>query len=519
MAGEIALNSGNATTNIAINDYINSSSNLNLKNQFDDIFSLLMNNKDNKGNKDNLKLNDSSSMEQKSFSKFDSDFRSKRKESNNRIDDDNKDNEQKGEEIKSSCNDAIAFVNVDVLQINSKLANNQLPATDTINIATRQSNVADAALLNTQNSQLKNNIFAGLNSDVDIEVDVQQLNSMQATDAQLSLDDMAQELNIKTVSYKTLDNVKTDDANAKSSDTLLNNMQSMVDEQNSYITKLKEDYLNKINDNTQKLTMEQVNLTNKLNNALDNSVNVALASLQNVVKNSKLVSSYDLDMGYNVEQSLNSGSNGISSLFSNTTDDIFISSTNNTGTSGVGIGGFTSNSLNGTLSPKNTSNSLLLSQNVEDNAQEIAHKVMQMASRNLKVMELDLDPNNLGRMKIAFNLNDNNEAVSVAIAAANPITKDLLEQSAPRLREILQANNISLDQNIYALDSSFASGGNGFDFEQNQGQNQGQNNFASDQVLYSDTQEQESEQAIETLVQNTSRNYINLEDNSVSYFA
>ncbi len=516
MAGGITIDNGN-NANIAINDYLKGNSNLNLKNQFDDIFSMLMSNKDNNNVKPN-KDKEALSHEQKSFSKFDSDFRTNKKTDNrngkDKVEDlTNEDEEDKqltqNNELLLSDNELLP-VSYESRQINENGINTQdLTAEQSYDVIKTKSN--GIKFLNAQATKQDTNIFANLNSNTDIDFDASQLNNLLNQDTQqLSLDDMANDLNIKTVSYKTLENVKTDDASSKTADSLLNGMENVADEQNSYITKLKEDYLNKLNENSQKPTMEQVNLTNKLNSFVDNAMNAALASLQNVVKNSKFGNSYDLDMNYNVEQALVS-TTAKSSLFGNQ-QDIFVSSANS---SILSNNTFTNLNSFATAKASTNTNSLLLSQDAQTNAQEIAHKVMQMASKNLKVMELDLDPNNLGKMKIAFNLNDNNEAVSVAIAAASPITKDLLEQSAPRLREILQANNIVLDNNIYALDSSFDANG-GFNFDQNSGQNQEQKPFSDKQVLFADLNETEEELA---QANTATHNYINLDDNSVSYFA
>ena len=72
-----------------------------------------------------------------------------------------------------------------------------------------------------------------------------------------------------------------------------------------------------------------------------------------------------------------------------------------------------------------------------------------------------------------------------------------------------------LDNNIYALDSSFDANG-GFNFDQNSGQNQEQKPFSDKQVLFADLNETEEELA---QANTATHNYINLDDNSVSYFA
>lgn len=110
----------------------------------------------------------------------------------------------------------------------------------------------------------------------------------------------------------------------------------------------------------------------------------------------------------------------------------------------------------------------------QQNASEIANKVMEMAAKNMKELQIDLDPEDLGKMQLKFNLDEFNEVVSLSIGASNPMTRDLIEQAQGSLRAMLQDNNILLDTKVYSLTEdegqSFADGNPG----QGQGQEQQQ---------------------------------------------
>lgn len=77
-------------------------------------------------------------------------------------------------------------------------------------------------------------------------------------------------------------------------------------------------------------------------------------------------------------------------------------------------------------------------------------RVMRMAARNLKHLAVDLNPRDLGKMRIAIELSDNNDALSVTLAAASPETRALLAHTLPVLEDTLAQQNVAT--NAYILD-------------------------------------------------------------------
>ena len=85
----------------------------------------------------------------------------------------------------------------------------------------------------------------------------------------------------------------------------------------------------------------------------------------------------------------------------------------------------------------------------ETDAQALHDRVMQMAARNLKQLSVELSPNSLGKMKISIALSDDNNAIAVSLQAANPHTRELLQQALPQLRDTLAKQNVATDVNVY----------------------------------------------------------------------
>ncbi|MGN1393912.1 MAG: flagellar hook-length control protein FliK [Succinivibrionaceae bacterium] len=91
-------------------------------------------------------------------------------------------------------------------------------------------------------------------------------------------------------------------------------------------------------------------------------------------------------------------------------------------------------------------NTLTLDQrDPKQTAENVAEKIMQMAARNLKEIELELNPRYLGKMKIKIDISDSNNA-SVSFAVSNVATKELLQNSESRLRESLSSVGIELTE-------------------------------------------------------------------------
>lgn len=99
-------------------------------------------------------------------------------------------------------------------------------------------------------------------------------------------------------------------------------------------------------------------------------------------------------------------------------------------------------------------------------ADQLAEKVQMMMSKNLKNIDIRLDPPELGRMHIRMNMAG--DATTVHFSVANAHARDVLEQSMPRLREMLSQNGVQLGDTSVQQQSSgqqqgyaSARGGNG----------------------------------------------------------
>ncbi|OOF27984.1 hypothetical protein BZJ19_01065 [Salinivibrio proteolyticus] len=74
----------------------------------------------------------------------------------------------------------------------------------------------------------------------------------------------------------------------------------------------------------------------------------------------------------------------------------------------------------------------------------LSERVNVMLSKNLKQVDIRLDPPELGRMQIKLGIN--NDQATVHITVANHQARDLVEQAMPRLREMLQQQGLQLAQ-------------------------------------------------------------------------
>ncbi|WP_070962818.1 flagellar hook-length control protein FliK [Vibrio sonorensis] len=95
--------------------------------------------------------------------------------------------------------------------------------------------------------------------------------------------------------------------------------------------------------------------------------------------------------------------------------------------------------------------------------EQLAERVQMMMSKNLKNIDIRLDPPELGRMQIRMNIGGDNATVHFTVA--NQQARDVIEQSMPRLREMLSQQGVQLG------DTSV----------QQQAQGQQQNRYAGDE--------------------------------------
>lgn len=74
--------------------------------------------------------------------------------------------------------------------------------------------------------------------------------------------------------------------------------------------------------------------------------------------------------------------------------------------------------------------------------EQVAEKVQMMMSKNLKNLDIRLDPPELGRMQIRMTMNS--DLANVHFTVTNPQARDIIEQTLPRLREMLAQQGMQL---------------------------------------------------------------------------
>ena len=83
---------------------------------------------------------------------------------------------------------------------------------------------------------------------------------------------------------------------------------------------------------------------------------------------------------------------------------------------------------------------------------QVAEKVQMMMSKNLKNLDIRLDPPELGRMQIRMTMN--NDLANVHFTVTNPQARDMIEQTLPRLREMLAQQGMQLADSSVQQQSS-----------------------------------------------------------------
>lgn len=150
--------------------------------------------------------------------------------------------------------------------------------------------------------------------------------------------------------------------------------------------------------------------------------------------------------------------------------------------------------------------------NIQENINNIMQKVMKMAANNMKKMEIDLNPQSLGKMKISLDLDKNDNLMSVHIASSSPITKDVVDQSLGRLKDTLQDNGINASVQSQKLDDTSSQGSG--DFLDRHDNNEQQSFFGSKKLFAGDNEPDNSED----IIQSDNLNKI-VDDGSLSYYA
>ncbi|SJL82345.1 flagellar hook-length control protein FliK [Vibrio palustris] len=101
----------------------------------------------------------------------------------------------------------------------------------------------------------------------------------------------------------------------------------------------------------------------------------------------------------------------------------------------------------------------------KEGADQVAEKVQMMMSKNLKTIDIRLDPPEMGKMHIKMHMN-NDGGASVHFTVASHQARDAIEHSMPRLREMLsqqgvQLGGTSVQQDGGSQQQSFASANGG----------------------------------------------------------
>lgn len=84
--------------------------------------------------------------------------------------------------------------------------------------------------------------------------------------------------------------------------------------------------------------------------------------------------------------------------------------------------------------------------------EKVSEQVQMMMSKNLKNVDIRLDPPELGRMQIRMSMNS--DIASIQFTVSNPQAKDMVEQAMPRLREMLAQQGVQLADSSVQQQSS-----------------------------------------------------------------
>lgn len=166
---------------------------------------------------------------------------------------------------------------------------------------------------------------------------------------------------------------------------------------------------------------------------------------------------------------------------------------------------------------------LSMSSNLKQNAQSLTEKVMQMASKNLKTMDLTLNPHGLGKMKISLDVGSADDVTKISISASSPATKALVEQGMEALRQTLRNNDINAKTEVTEYEDNHSNQNSNQEFAGNEQQSQhGQQEQNHEELSYGAffaTNDEDDNQS-ENLTENQTDNIMNSQNgDSVSYFA
>ncbi|MCI7025714.1 MAG: flagellar hook-length control protein FliK [Succinatimonas sp.] len=162
---------------------------------------------------------------------------------------------------------------------------------------------------------------------------------------------------------------------------------------------------------------------------------------------------------------------------------------------------------------------LSMSSNLKQNAQALTEKVMQMASKNLKTMDLTLNPHGLGKMKISLDVGSADDVTKISISASSPATKALVEQGMEALRQTLRNNDINAKTEVTEYEDNHSNQEFAGNEQQSQHGQQEQNHDELSYGAFFATNDEDDNQS-ENLTENQTENIMNSQNgDSVSYFA
>ncbi|MDA0148073.1 flagellar hook-length control protein FliK [Vibrio sp. LaRot3] len=123
--------------------------------------------------------------------------------------------------------------------------------------------------------------------------------------------------------------------------------------------------------------------------------------------------------------------------------------------------------------------------NKEMASDQVAERVQMMLSKNLKNIDIRLDPPELGRMQIRMNMNG--DGATVHFTVANQQARDIVEQAMPRLREMLAQQGVQLgDTSVQQQSSGQQQGQYAAGNEGGSGQGNGNRTFSGEENLEPD---------------------------------
>ena len=88
----------------------------------------------------------------------------------------------------------------------------------------------------------------------------------------------------------------------------------------------------------------------------------------------------------------------------------------------------------------------------EQAGEDVHERINMMMAKNLKYVDIRLDPPELGKLQIKLSINQ--DQASVQFTVNNHQARDIVEQAMPRLREMLQQQGLQLAQSSVQQDSS-----------------------------------------------------------------